>query len=165
MRYEALASGLSGRLRRLRRELFGTNGAPLLASQVGVSTREWLDFESGESLPAVVLERLVATTLVDPIWLLRGVGPCYRPGPAHRPAPADAPPDPRSDSRPAAVATLVGRRVRVPAWAELGDVQDTPPVGIICDVFDLGRGPLARVRGDGFDLHGVFALDEVELLD
>lgn len=171
MLFESLASGLAGRLRRVRRELYGDHGACLLARQVGISTREWLEFEAGESLPAWILERLVAKTAVDPIWLLRGVGPIYRPGVAGRPAPPAAPvrPPPAqgrpAEAGPTGASPLVGRRVRVPAWAELGEVLDLTPVGIIVDVYDLGRGPLARIRGEGFELRCEFALEEIELLD
>jgi hypothetical protein len=171
MRYETLATDLAERLRLLRHDLYGAHGAPLLAQQLGVAAYEWLAFEAGETPPAEVLERLVATTLVDPIWLLKGVGPRYRKGPPLRWATDAAPDETPSDlvpgyvPRPEVVSTLVGRHVRVPAWEELSDVQDIPPLGIIGEVFDLGHGPLARVQGDGFNLRCIFELDELELLD
>ncbi len=121
----------------------------------------------------MILVRLVETIPVHLIWLIHGSGPRYRRGPLVPPARAtrsdptgvEGPPllVPPSGALAAARvdSALIGRRVRVPAWEDLRDVLDAPPMGIIREVYDLGRGTLVRVQGDGFDLVGDFTVDEI----
>jgi hypothetical protein len=69
---------LADRLRQLRLEIFGEYGAPILARQLGIATRLWLGYETGRTVPATILIRLVEMTPIDAAWLLNGRGPMYR---------------------------------------------------------------------------------------
>jgi hypothetical protein len=90
-------SDLAARLGAIRRDLFGEHGAPELAERLGISTRSWLGFEAGRSVPAHVLVRLVEVTTVDSIWLLSGRGRMYR---AARGTPPWWPPNASGRGRP-----------------------------------------------------------------
>lgn len=87
--------GLARRLRRLRRELVGEHGGPLLAEQLGMPYRTWSAFEAGRPVPAAVLLRLAQIAEVDPQWLVSGQGDGRlrgdgtRLGPPPRPGPRD----------------------------------------------------------------------------
>jgi len=66
--------GLAGRVRQLRRELYGESGAVLLAEALGLPVRTWLNYEAGVTIPAEVILRFIALTGADPAWLLTGHG-------------------------------------------------------------------------------------------
>ncbi len=65
---------LAERLRVLRVEKYGERGGPELARQLGVPIRTWYNYESGITVPAEVVLRLVELTGVEPLWLLNGQG-------------------------------------------------------------------------------------------
>jgi hypothetical protein len=70
---------LADRVRQLREELFGERGGPELARRLGLPIRTWYNYESGVTIPAEVVLRIIELTSVEPIWLLHGKGPRFRP--------------------------------------------------------------------------------------
>lgn len=73
---------LAERLRLLRAELYGERGGPELARRLGLPIRTWYNYESGVTVPAEVVLKIIELTSVEPIWLLHGQGPKFRsPGP------------------------------------------------------------------------------------
>lgn len=70
---------LSERLRSLRTEFYGERGGPDLARTLGIPVRTWYNYENGVTVPAEIILRIVELTSVEPIWLLRGLGPKLRP--------------------------------------------------------------------------------------
>ena len=79
---------LAGRIREVRRELYGDSGESILADDLGLPSRTWRNYESGVILPATVLLRFIAATGADPLWLLTGRGARYlrrRSAPLRRP--------------------------------------------------------------------------------
>jgi hypothetical protein len=68
---------LGRRLRAVRLEMYGENGAPLLAAQLGFPARTWLRYESGAPMPAEVVLSFVEMVGVEPEWLLTGEGRRY----------------------------------------------------------------------------------------
>ena len=71
--------GLSERLRSLRTEFYGERGGPDLARTLGIPVRTWYNYENGVTVPAEIILRIVELTSVEPVWLLRGEGPKFRP--------------------------------------------------------------------------------------
>lgn len=69
---------LAERLSSLRSELYGDRGGPELARQLGLPVRTWYNYESGVTVPAEVILRIIELTSVEPIWLLHGKGPKIR---------------------------------------------------------------------------------------
>ena len=74
----SIKSALAGRLRAIRREIYGEEGGPELAARLGLPSRTWLNYESGVTLPADVLLRFLEITGTVPSWLLHGTGPNTR---------------------------------------------------------------------------------------
>lgn len=72
---------LAERLCRLRAELFGDRGGPELARRLGIPVRTWYNYEAGVTVPAEVVLRIIELTAVEPMWLLHGRGPKFRPKP------------------------------------------------------------------------------------
>lgn len=72
-----LGREIGGRLRAVRLDRWGEDGAQFLADEVGVPLRTWLNFERGIGMPGVVMARFLASTGVDPRWLLTGEGEMY----------------------------------------------------------------------------------------
>ncbi len=70
---------LASRVRVVREELFGEHGGPLLANEVGVPFRTWMNYEDGFTIPAQVILRFIEVTGADPHWLLTGEGEKYHP--------------------------------------------------------------------------------------
>ncbi len=68
---------LAFRVREIRQERFGEHGGPLMAEQMGVPFRTWVDFEAGYPIPALTILRLVEVTRVNSDWLLTGRGDKY----------------------------------------------------------------------------------------
>jgi hypothetical protein len=78
---------LAERLGALRAELYGDRGGPELARQLGLPVRTWYNYESGVTVPAEVILRIIELTSVEPMWLLHGKGPKFRSaGPERREA-------------------------------------------------------------------------------
>jgi hypothetical protein len=74
-------ASLSRRLREIRQEIFGEHGGPELARRLGLTVREWYNYETGVTVPAEVLLGFIEQTNVNPAWLISGTGPKYlRPG-------------------------------------------------------------------------------------
>src|SRR5260370_1379719 len=69
---------LAERLSSLRAELYGDRGGPELARQLNLPVRTWYNYESGVTVPAEVILKIVELTSVEPIWLLHGKGPKFR---------------------------------------------------------------------------------------
>src|SRR5213593_3663621 len=69
---------LAERLRSLRAELYGERGGPELARRLGLPIRTWYNYESGVTVPAEVVLKIIELTSVEPIWLLHGHGPKFR---------------------------------------------------------------------------------------
>lgn len=75
---------LAERLSSLRSELYGERGGPELARQLGLPVRTWYNYESGVTVPAEVILRIIELTSVEPIWLLHGKGQKFRATAAER---------------------------------------------------------------------------------
>jgi hypothetical protein len=71
---------LAGRLRAVRLDRYGEHGGPLLAEALGIPTRIWARYESGATIPGLVLLRFIEVVGVEPQWLLTGEGRRYRDG-------------------------------------------------------------------------------------
>src|SRR5271163_4203408 len=69
---------LAYRMQLVREELFGEQGAPILAEALQLSSRTVLNYESGCAIPSRVLLRFLEVTGTEPHWLLTGTGPRYR---------------------------------------------------------------------------------------
>ena len=76
--WSCIRSALAGRLRAIRTEIYGEEGGPELAAQLGLPSRTWRNYESGVTLPAEVLLRFLEITGTVPLWLLHGTGPKYQ---------------------------------------------------------------------------------------
>jgi hypothetical protein len=74
--------GLTRRIRDLRVELYGEHGGPLLAEALGIPYRTWSNYETGCTIPAPLILRLIELTRANPHWLLTGRGDRYLPEPS-----------------------------------------------------------------------------------
>ena len=72
---------LAERLRAIRVELFGERGGSEMARRLALPVRTWYNYESGVTVPAEIMLRFMELTSVEPMWLLHGKGPRYRPNP------------------------------------------------------------------------------------
>jgi hypothetical protein len=72
MAMQAATRQLAERLRRVRLELYGVNGAPELAHELGIPTRSWLNYEQGITIPGPILLAFLAQTGVSAEWLADG---------------------------------------------------------------------------------------------
>ena len=76
--------GLATRLGEIRKDLYGEHGAQFLADALDVRVETWLNYETGDTVPAHVVLKLIDMALVNPHWLLTGQGDphddrrCYR---------------------------------------------------------------------------------------
>ena len=70
---------LARRLLEVREELYGEHGGPLLAERLRIPFRTLFNYESGVTVPAVMLLRFIRITGVCPEWLTSGEGPRYAP--------------------------------------------------------------------------------------
>ena len=77
--WQTIKLGVAYRVNQIRQELFGENGGPLLAEELGVPYRTWMNYEEGCTIPAQVILRFIEVTEADPHWLLTGEGATYRP--------------------------------------------------------------------------------------
>ncbi len=76
--WQTIKLDLAHRIRTIRVELFGANGGPLLAQEIGVPFRTWMNYEDGCTIPAQAILRFIEVTNADPHWLLTGDGEAYR---------------------------------------------------------------------------------------
>jgi hypothetical protein len=65
---------LALRLREIREILYGEDGASFLADALDIQVATWLNFESGVTMPAHVVLKLIDVARVNPHWLLTGRG-------------------------------------------------------------------------------------------
>src|ERR1700730_10870430 len=79
---------LAERLGIIRGELYGERGGPELARQLALPVRTWYNYESGVTVPAEVILKMIELTSVEPMWLLHGKGPKFR---ANHPGPWEPP--------------------------------------------------------------------------
>ncbi len=70
---------LADRVREIRLERYGEHGAPLLARQLRIPPRAWINYESGHTIPGEILLGFIAVTGADPQWLISGHGSRYLP--------------------------------------------------------------------------------------
>jgi hypothetical protein len=70
-------SGLAARLREVRQDFYGEHGVQFMADALGIPLRTWLHYESGVTVPGLVLLRLIVMAGVSPNWLLTGTGEKY----------------------------------------------------------------------------------------
>jgi transcriptional regulator with XRE-family HTH domain len=77
-------AALAERLREVRLDLYGDDGGPLLADALGIPAQTWANYESGVTIPGLVLLRFIDATDVKPHWLLTGEGLRDSAGP-HKP--------------------------------------------------------------------------------
>jgi hypothetical protein len=68
------SEALALRLRELRLRMYGEHGGPLLAKALEIPARTWAHYESGITIPGLVLLRFIEVTGVQPHWLLTGEG-------------------------------------------------------------------------------------------
>jgi len=61
----------------IRSEIFGADGAAILARQLSIPEKTWIHYESGVLIPACVLLEFIELTGVNPHWLLTGKGQRY----------------------------------------------------------------------------------------
>ena len=69
--------GLAERVRAIRVERFGEDGIPLLAETLGLPEKTWRNYESGVTIPGLVILHFVDVTGVNPRWLRTGKGDRY----------------------------------------------------------------------------------------
>jgi hypothetical protein len=68
---------LSRRVREIREDRYGEHGQCLLAEALGLPERTWNNYESGVTIPGLVILRLLVLTDANPRWLLMGEGCKY----------------------------------------------------------------------------------------
>jgi hypothetical protein len=69
---------LAQRVREIRLERYGEEGAPTLAHALDLPYRTWLNYEAGVTIPAPVILRFIQLTGVNPEWLSSGQREKYR---------------------------------------------------------------------------------------
>jgi hypothetical protein len=72
--WHVLKMGLAERVREIRIALYGINGGPILAEALKVPFRTLHNYESGCTIPAQTILRLIEVTGAHPHWLLTGKG-------------------------------------------------------------------------------------------
>ena len=76
--WQTIKLNLAGRIKIVRVDLFGDHGGPILAEQLKIPFRVWVEYEQGLTIPAMTILRFMELTNADPHWLLTGEGPHYR---------------------------------------------------------------------------------------
>lgn len=75
--WQTVKSALATRVRLVREDLYGLHGGPCLAEAVRVPFRAWVEYEAGETIPALIILRFIEVTSAHPHWLLTGEGCRY----------------------------------------------------------------------------------------
>ncbi len=75
--WQTVKLDISRRIQEIREESFGVNGGPMLAEDLGLPFRTWLNYEGGCTIPAQVILLFIERTGADPHWLLTGEGEKY----------------------------------------------------------------------------------------
>ena len=65
---------MADRLCGIRQELYGPNGAAVIAEMLGIPLRTWTNYEQGVTMPAELMLLFLELTGVRPQWLLHGTG-------------------------------------------------------------------------------------------
>jgi hypothetical protein len=68
---------LAQRIREVREDHYGENGAQFLADDLELPVRTWVNYELGVTISAETILKLIDVTGVSPQWLLTGQGPKY----------------------------------------------------------------------------------------
>ncbi len=68
----------ASRVREIRVDQYGEEGVPLIATELNLPTRTWLNYEAGCTIPALVILHFIDLTSANPRWLLTGRGEKYR---------------------------------------------------------------------------------------
>jgi hypothetical protein len=68
------SNALARRLREVRLARYGEHGASFLAADLGLLPATWARYESGVTIPALVILRFINLTGVAPGWLRTGEG-------------------------------------------------------------------------------------------
>jgi hypothetical protein len=63
---------LAERVHEIRLERYGERGGPTLADALDLPLRTWMNYETGVTIPALVILRFIRITGVSPGWLLDG---------------------------------------------------------------------------------------------
>jgi hypothetical protein len=69
--------GLAARLRDIREDMYGDDGAQFLADAMEIPLQTWLNYESGVAVPAETILELIVTAGVRSDWLVTGQGAKY----------------------------------------------------------------------------------------
>ena len=75
---------LAGRVREIRRQVFGEQGGPRLAEALGLPDGTWMNYEAGVTIPALVMLRFIEVCGASPHWLLTGGAATPATGPDRR---------------------------------------------------------------------------------
>lgn len=70
-------AAVAQRVREIRLDVYGESGARLLAEEMKLPVRTWVNYESGVVIPAPVILRFLQVTGASASWLLRGEGDRY----------------------------------------------------------------------------------------
>jgi hypothetical protein len=68
---------LAARLRDVREDMYGNDGAQFLADAMEIPLQTWLNYESGVAVPAETILELIVRAGVRPEWLVTGQGAKY----------------------------------------------------------------------------------------
>jgi hypothetical protein len=75
-------SEIAGRLKITQVLIFGTGSTRLMADSIGVAHRAWYSYLEGfRAIPGEIILRALYRHGIDPLWLLRGEQPVFRPWP------------------------------------------------------------------------------------
>ena len=69
---------LAQRVKEIRVEKYGDDGAAEVARLLKIPKRTWSNYERGVTIPAQVILVFIEMTSVSPAWLLFGLGDKYR---------------------------------------------------------------------------------------
>ena len=140
---------LADRVRQLRADLFGERGGPELARRIGLPIRTWYNYESGVTIPAEVVLRVIELTSVEPMWLLHGEGPKFRPPSPARPEGVAGPSTPVGTLLRTAIQILESsgsaKHAAPPAKRFEGSAvaDGAPPAGLSGEIVLIGVDPVA----------------------
>ena len=73
----SVKTALAERVQAIRIDTFGVHGGPLLAEELRLPFRTWMNYETGCTIPAQVILRFIEVTRANPHWLLTGEGDRY----------------------------------------------------------------------------------------
>lgn len=145
---------LAERLSALRAEMYGDRGGPELARQLGLPVRTWYNYEAGVTVPAEVILKIIELTNVEPIWLLHGKGPKYRPAGPGSCDPAAVPGVSVNALLRTALQMLEKGEASPPARivprGSAGSARDEPADVVFLAVDDSEGGPITPTSGPRF---------------